>query len=120
MRFGSRACFRFGVNLALWCLLMTPGQEAENVRRALRLAPRGCEMRATQHLFGYRDDLLAHEDAEQTHQRHHGRRWRSYVEQAVDNADQDTGPKGQKVDAHRGHPMRGVITLPPAAILREA
>jgi hypothetical protein len=48
-------------------------------------------MRAIQHVLGHRDDLLAYEDAKQPHQRHHGRRWRSHVEQAVDDADQKAG-----------------------------
>ena len=70
----------------------------------VRLTPRGGEMRAIQHVPGHRDDLLAYEDAEQPNQRHHGRRRRSHVEQAVDDADQETGAERQKIDAHIGHP----------------
>src|SRR6266487_4903622 len=79
---GSCALLLFGVNLGLRCRLVAAWQEAEDVRRALRLTPRGGEMRALQHLPGHRDDLLAYEYAEQPDQRHHGRRWRSHVEQA--------------------------------------
>src|SRR5947209_7351386 len=67
----------FGVDLGLRHLLVTSGQEAENVRRALRLAPRGGDMRALHHALRHRDDLLADENAEQPNQRHHGRRRRS-------------------------------------------
>src|SRR4029077_20033508 len=79
---------RFGVDLGLRDPLITSGQETENVWRALRLAPRGGEMRALHHALRHRDDLLADEDAEQPNQRHHRWRRRSHVEQAVDNADQ--------------------------------
>src|SRR5262249_29769230 len=48
---GSCARFRFGINLALRCLLVTPGQEAEDVRHAVRLAPRSGEMRAIQQIY---------------------------------------------------------------------
>src|SRR6266478_984993 len=68
---------RFGVDLRLRDLLVTSGQAAENVRRALRLAPRGGEMRALHHVLGHRDDLLAYENAEQPNQCHHRRRRRA-------------------------------------------
>ena len=67
-------------------------EQAKDVRRAVRLAPRGGELRALQHVPGHRHDLLANEDSEQPNQRHHRRRWRSpHIEQAVDDAHQETG-----------------------------
>jgi hypothetical protein len=62
------------------------------------------EMRTLQHVLDQRDDLLADKDSVQPNQGHHGRRWRSHVEQAVDDADQETGAEGQNLDAHLGHP----------------
>src|SRR6266850_6842610 len=82
---------RIEVNLDLHFLRVAPRQEAENVRRDLRLVPRRGELRARHHVLGQRDDLLAYENAEQPNQRHHGRRWRAHVEQAVDDADQEAG-----------------------------
>src|SRR5258705_12646878 len=105
------------LDLGLRDLLVTPGQEAENVLCALRLAPRGGEMRALHHALGHRDDLLAYEDAEQPDQRHHRRRRRAHIEQAVDDADQEAGAERQKIDAHIGHLARR-LTRPPTSAAR--
>src|SRR5258706_16293013 len=55
---------RLGVDPGLCNLLVTPGQEAEDVRHPVRLAPSGSELCALHHVLGHRDDLLADEDAE--------------------------------------------------------
>src|SRR5258706_3170831 len=81
--------FRFGVDTGSHRIGVTPGQEAEDVRHRVRFTPGVSEMRPNHHVLGHGDDLLADEDAEQPYQRHHGRRRRSHVEPAVDDADQD-------------------------------
>src|SRR5260221_11263406 len=64
---------RIEVNLGLHFLRVAPRQEAEDVRRDLRLVPRRGQMRALHQVPGHRDELLADENAEQPNQRHHGR-----------------------------------------------
>ena len=78
---------------------------AEHVRRASATGATRRRDASQPACAGHRHDLLADEDAEQPQQRHHGRRRRSDVEQAVDDADQETRAEREKVGALIGHPV---------------
>src|SRR5260221_11015224 len=56
---------RIEVNLGLHFLRVAPRQEAEDVRRDLRLVPRRGQMPALHHVPGHPDDLLTYGKAEQ-------------------------------------------------------
>ncbi|MNN90255.1 hypothetical protein D3C81_2081770 [compost metagenome] len=72
--------------------LLAAGQLPAYMVDGLRLGAGGRECRAAEPLLADRDDLLADQDAEQADQRDQWRRRRAYVEQTVDDADQQAGP----------------------------
>jgi hypothetical protein len=48
-----------------------------------------------------RRKLLANQDTEQSHQRHHGGCWRAHVEKAINAPDQNANSKRYKIRLHR-------------------
>lgn len=82
------------------------GQAAENVRPDLGIPNRGHGC-LRESMLEERRNLLANQDAEESHQRDHGRRRRSDVQQAVKHTDRKADCKRHDVGFHRRLLWRG-------------